>query len=197
MGEERQKEKRLISAAQVVESSPGQDLEAIFREHSQRVLRAAYRVTGSADDSQDVLQTVFLRLARREGGAGLSDSPGNYLHRAAINAALDVVRSRHSARTTPLETVESMLPDAPERSPERVRDSGEIREKVLEALARLSPKAAEVFTLRYFEGYGNHEIAKLLGTSRSTINVILHRARGRLREELASCFGDSAFGEEQ
>ena len=64
-----------------------------------------------------------------------------------------------------------------------------------QALARMSPKAAEVFTLRYFEGYGNHEIAKLLGTSRSTVNVILHRTRRKLREELGSYFGEE-HGEE-
>ena len=54
----------------------------------------------------------------------------------------------------------------------------------------MSAKAAEIFVLRYFEGYGNNEIAGMLGTSRSTVNVILHRTRERLREELASYLGE-------
>jgi len=162
------------------------DLEHVFREHQQRVLRAAYRVTGSVDDAQDVLQTVFLRLVRRDAGAGLSDSPGNYLHRAAINAALDLLRSRQATRATPLEPLEHVLADAPEKAPDRAQGSSEIRAVIREALGKMSPRAAEVFALRYFEGYGNHEIAKLLGTSRSTINVILHRTRNRLRDEIAS-----------
>ena len=83
------------------------DLEAIFRDHHQRVLRAAHRVTGNPQDAEDVVQTVFMRLARREGGSPLSDSPGNYLHRAAINAALDVVRSRQAQRSTPKHLQES------------------------------------------------------------------------------------------
>ena len=70
------------------------------------------------------------------------------------------------------------------RTPEKLRD--EIRK----ALAKMSPKAAETFVLRYFEGYGNHEIARMLGTSRSTINVILHRTRQKLREEIASYVGE-------
>ena len=160
-------------------------LERVFRDHQRRVLRAAYRVTGSADDAQDVLQTVFLRLVRRDGGAGLSDDPGNYLHRAAINAALDLVRSRQSAKTTPLELLEPVLAGAPETAPDRVQGSSEIRTVIREALSKMSPRAGEVFALRYFEGYGNHEIAKLLGTSRSTINVILHRTRNKLRDEIA------------
>ncbi len=176
------------------------DLEHVFREHQQRVLRAAYRITGSTDDAQDVLQTVFLRLVRRDGGAGLSDNPGNYLHRAAINAALDLVRSRQAAKATPLEPLEHVLAGAPEKAPDRVQESIEIRTVIREALGKMSPRAAEVFALRYFEGYGNHEIAKLLGTSRSTINVILHRTRNKLRDEIApyatNASNPTRFGDE-
>jgi RNA polymerase sigma-70 factor (ECF subfamily) len=171
---------------------PGQagDLEQVFRDHQRLILGAAYRITGNAQDSQDVLQTVFLRLLRREGGSPLSDSPSHYLHRAAINAALDVVRSRRASRSTPLDDVEPMLTDDAAHGPERLQDAGEIREQVRRGLAKLSPKAAEIFTLRYFEGYGNHEIAQMLGTSRSTVNVILHRTRGKLREEIGAYVGE-------
>ncbi len=176
------------------------DLEDVFREHHQRVLRAAYRVTGNTDDAQDVLQTVFLRLVRRDRGAGLSDNPGNYLHRAAINAALDLLRSRQAAKATPLEPLEPVLAGAPEDSPDRLQGSSEIREVIRAALGKMSPRAAEIFTLRYFEGYGNNEIAKLLGTSRSTINVILHRTRNKLRDEIAPYAENDAdpsrFGDE-
>ena len=115
---------------------------------SVRVLAAAYRITGNQEDAQDVLQTVFLRLVRREGGAWLSDSPGAYLHRAAINAALDIVRSRKSARATALDDVEPTLPADPVNSPERQQGGSEIRDHLRVALAKLNPKTAEVVTLR-------------------------------------------------
>ena len=181
------KEKSVQLAMQTnaaTEATPA-NLEDVFREHRQRVLHAAYRITGSSDDAQDVLQTVFLRLVRRGAGVGLSDSPANYLHRAAINAALDIVRSRQAAKATPLEPLEPILASAPHEAPDRVQGSSEIRSVIREALGKMSPRAAEVFALRYFEGYGNNEIAKLLGTSRSTINVILHRTRNKLRDEIA------------
>jgi RNA polymerase sigma-70 factor (ECF subfamily) len=186
MDESRNKEKDVqLAVSQPTPPNPQADLERVFQEHQQRVLRAAYRVTGSLDDAQDVLQTVFLRLVRREGGQHLSDSPGSYLHRAAINASLDLVRARQSAKATALEKVEPTLAGSPEENPDRQQGSNEIRDVIRAALAKMSPRAAEVFTLRYFEGYGNHEIAKLLGTSRSTINVILHRTRSKLRDEIA------------
>lgn len=169
---------------------PGADLESVYREHSRLVLRAAYRVTGNAQDAEDVLQTVFLRLARREGGSPLSDTPAHYLHRAAINAALDLVRSRAVARSTPLDDVEATLQSDSTTAPDRRQDGSEIRELVRRALGALSPKAAEIFSLRYLEGYDNHEIARMLGTSRSTVNVILHRSRHKVQEEIRGTMGD-------
>ena len=74
----------------------------------------------------------------------------------------------------------------------RIQGAGEIRGEIRKALAKMSPKSAEVFILRYFEGYGNHEIARMLGASRSTINVILHRTRQKLREEIASYVGEKS-----
>ena len=68
------------------------DLEELFLAHKDRVFRAAYRVTGSASDAEDVLQTVFLRLMRHTPGAEISN-PGSYLHRSAVNAALDLLRA--------------------------------------------------------------------------------------------------------
>ena len=60
-------------------ANPDNALESLFRQHSRRVLSAAYRVTGSRQDAEDVLQTVFLRLARHEkrGQAGLDDRAGS------------------------------------------------------------------------------------------------------------------------
>jgi RNA polymerase sigma-70 factor (ECF subfamily) len=193
MDENKKQEGTLRQALnQATTPPPAPELGQIFREHHKRVLGAAYRVTGNAQDAEDVLQTVFMRLARREGGSPLSDSPGSYLHRAAINAALDLVRSRHVSRTTPLDDVEMKLTSAPEGTPDRIQGASEIRDEISKALAKMSPKSAEVFILRYFEGYGNHEIARMLGASRSTINVILHRTRIKLREEIASYVGEES-----
>ena len=172
------------------ESAPASELEQVYREHQRQVLRTAYRVTGSAQDAEDVLQTVFMRLARREGGSPLSDSPGNYLHRAAVNAALDIVRSKTAARTSPFENHEPLLTADPEEGPEGRQEAGELKEQIKKALAKTSPKSAEIFILRYFEGYGNHEIAKMLGTSRSTVNVILHRTRQRIKNDIRDYLGD-------
>ena len=133
-------------------------------------------------------------------------SPGFFTKYCAINvtACIDPVvkairstgsdtpslRSKRSARATALESLEPVLAGEAKDEPDRVQGSAEIRQVIRDALAKMSPRAAEVFALRYFEGYGNNEIAKLLGTSRSTINVILHRTRQKLKEEIGPYVGE-------
>jgi RNA polymerase sigma-70 factor (ECF subfamily) len=189
MGDEATREAN-VQQALTANPGPEPDLDQIYREHHRRVVQAAYRVTGNAHDAEDVLQTVFMRLVRREGGSPLSDSLGNYLHRAAINAALDIVRSKRSARVSTLEGIEPTLAAAADEAPDKVQDGSELKQQIRLALGKMSGKAAEIFALRYFEGYGNHEIAKMLGTSRSTVNVILHRTREKLRKEMSPYLGE-------
>lgn len=164
-------------------------LEELFSEHHGRVFRTAYRITGNATDAEDVLQTVFLRLLRRQDELELSRGAASYLHRAAVNAALDLLRARKRARAVDLDEVAGELTEADAESPEGRRGRGELRRWLRAAVARLSPRSAEIFTLRYLEGYGNREIAELLGTSQTAVAVILHRTRHRLGKELRPLLG--------
>ena len=91
--------------------NPPEELETLFREHHDQVFRTAYRVTGSAVDAEDVLQTVFLRIMRQEN-RNLSPSPGSYLHRAAINTSLDLMRSRSRSRSVSIEDADFELIEA-------------------------------------------------------------------------------------
>ena len=142
-------------------------------------------------DAEDVLQTVFTRLLRREEQPDLSDSAGSYLHRAAVNAALDLMRARKRARTVDLDERRR-----PARRPRRSRTGAPPGAAASSPagcgrrMTRLSPRQAEIFTLRYLEGLGNLEIAKMLGASQTSIAVILHRARHRLQKELGSLEGE-------
>ena len=165
------------------------DLERIFREHHALVFRAAYRVTGNADDAEDVLQTVFLRMLKRAPGAEPVGNMASFLHRAAVNAALDLVRTRQNVRSVPLDELEPVLSEPAHRGPDRIQHSGEIREWLRGALARLNPRIAEMFMLRFFDGKDNPEIARLLKTTPGTVAVTLSRTRDRLQQEFRAYLG--------
>jgi RNA polymerase sigma-70 factor (ECF subfamily) len=164
-------------------------LEKLFVEHQSRVFKAAYRVTGNAEDAEDVLQTVFLRLSRWEESSLPQENLASYLYRSAVNAAFDVLRSRQRAETVELGSVEGWLAQDDAAGPERAQQGADVRARLRRALARLNARHAEVFALRYLEGYANNEIARMLGISRITVAVVLHRVRARLRKDLRQVKG--------
>ena len=155
--------------------------ERTFQAHSRLVFRVAYRVTGNAADAEDVLQTVFLRLLGREQDAPALANEEGYLRRAAVNAAIDLVRSRQADGSVPLLEIASAG---------RPQDAGELRQALRNALGRLSPRSAKVFALRFFEDMNNREIANLLGISQVLVAVIIFRARQQLQRELRPYLGD-------
>jgi RNA polymerase sigma-70 factor (ECF subfamily) len=169
-------------------SAKTNDLEALFQRHHDRVFRAAYRVTGSAADAEDVLQTVFLRLAR--GSEPINpENPDGYFARAAINASLDLLRARKRSKAVAIDDIENR--SAPielvtSRTPESNQADRELRNLIREAVSKLGETAGQMFALRYFEGYDNGEIGRMMDTSALVVGVTLHRARTRLRKEIGS-----------
>jgi len=158
------------------------ELAQVFQEHHARVFRAAYRITGDASDAEDVLQGVFLRLIRREHEAESVDNLDSYLYRAAINGALDLLRSRKQRPSVALEDV-SRVDERESASIPDTAASLEMQTWLRQALTRLSPRPAEMFVLRYIEGYDNREIAEMLKTSQAVVAVTLHRTRGQLQKD--------------
>ena len=173
---------RLVTAEPPGESES--QLETLFRAHHDRVFRTAHRVTGSPADAEDVLQTVFLRLVKGQESHDLSDNPAAYLSRAAINASLDLMRSRSRAMSIGLTDIDAESIESRRQSPEAEHADRELQRLIRQAVAGLGKTAGEMFVLRYYEGYDNQEIAKMLDTSQMVVGVVLHRARTRLRKEI-------------
>lgn len=162
-------------------------LENLFQRHHDRVFRTAHRVTGSAADAEDVLQTVFLRVARGQESAAAVENPEGYFARAAINASLDLLRSRKRSKLVAIDDIENRASAAAfvsKHNPAKSQEDRELRELLSDALSRLGPTAAQMFALRYFEGFANGEIAQAMNTSALVVGVTLHRARARLRKEI-------------
>jgi RNA polymerase sigma-70 factor (ECF subfamily) len=179
-------DRRIEASFPTVASANSTPLETLFREHQDRVFRTAYRVTGSASDAEDVLQTVFLRIARDEQTRPV-DNPQAYFARAAINASLDLLRRRKRSNLVAFDEVEADASEATpisRRNPEADHEDRELRTLVRNAVARLGPTAGQMFALRYFEGFDNGEIARIMKTSALVVGVTLHRARARLRKEI-------------
>jgi RNA polymerase sigma-70 factor (ECF subfamily) len=172
-------------------AGPPAELEQLFRDHHAGVLRAAYRITGNACDAEDVLQTVFMRLARRSPGSPPMENAAAYLHRSAVNAALDLVRDRRDSQRIPLEAQAPRLA-AHEAAPDSRQEARELRDCIRRAIGRLAPRTGEIFSLHYFEGYSNSQIAGMLDLTVGGVGVTLHRARTQLQAEIRSFLGEKS-----
>jgi RNA polymerase sigma-70 factor (ECF subfamily) len=179
-------------SASVAATIPRRDareaLSRLFTEHHRRVLLAAYRITGSMADAEDVTQAVFLRLTADSTLTAANER--SYLYRAAINGALDLLRRRKSAAAESLEGAEGMAAVGEGSSPEQEVSSRQIVRLLRLAIGELSPRAAEIFTLRYLEELGNRESAQITGTSAAVVAVTLYQTRSRLKNRLRELEGE-------
>jgi RNA polymerase sigma-70 factor (ECF subfamily) len=148
----------------------------LYLRHWEAVLSTALRVTGNAADAEDVLQTVFLRLLSHNLAPDPDRPAEHYLRRAAINTSIDLIRKRAAHPEATLE----------EWRDNRSRPISPVeKERVRRALAKLPPENAELFVLRYLDGYTYEELAEMLGTERGTIASRLHRIRAVLQKDLS------------
>jgi len=153
-------------------------IEEIFRDHHQLVYRTACVITGSPDDAEDVLQTIFLRLLAQGAQPDLKD-PKAYFYSAAVKASLNILRSRRRH----VLTADADVFEAPTRSGNSEIDHL-LRSQLYRAIESLSPRTVEILMLRYVEDLTEPQIAKMLGRSRGTVAVTLFRALARLRKLL-------------
>ena len=154
----RQKGENLAAAAAITPSI--EVLAHLYAEHHRRVLLAAYRITGSMADAEDVAQAVFMRVL---GSESPIDNAGSYFYRAAINGALDLLRKRKVAATEPLDFAADVAMAGPDGSPEAAAAGRQLAEALRLAVSKLPEKAAEMFALRYLEDLSNRQIADLMG----------------------------------
>ena len=157
--------------------------EQVVREHSARVYRLAYRLSGNAQDAEDLTQETFVRVFR-----SLADfSPGTFegwLHRITTNLFLDMVRRRQRIRFDALpEDTERLPGTAP--SPEQVYADTHLDPQVQAALDALSPEFRVAVVLCDIEGLTYEEIAATLGIKLGTVRSRIHRGRVQLRSALA------------
>jgi RNA polymerase sigma-70 factor (ECF subfamily) len=152
------------------------DLEALFKAHWPRAYRAAYLVVHDASAAEDIAQEAFLAAVRALDRFDRKRPFGPWLHRIAVNRAIDWAR----ARTVRAE----VLADAPEIADES-RPSGPYSQGVAAGLASLEPEHRAVIVLRYLLEYTPGEIANLLELPRGTVNSRLRRGLDRLGEALS------------
>jgi RNA polymerase sigma-70 factor (ECF subfamily) len=170
-------ERALVRAAQ---DGSERAIEELFRRHWPKTHRAAYLIVRDAAAAEDIAQEAFLSALSALGRFDRRRPFAPWLHRIAVNRAIDWSRSRSLRREI---TASEALPDlpAPESpAPGAIGATSEIGV----ALARLSAEHRAVVVLRYLLEYTPGEIAAMLELPRGTVNSRLRRALDGLSEQL-------------
>ena len=147
----------------------------LYERHFEAVFRAAYRVIGRRADAEDVVQTVFLRVLAAGDEDAAAVRPAAYFRRAAVNAAVDLLRRRAGRVET---TYDDQAPHA------AVEPALLLKEQLRRAIATLEREDATLFLLRYVEGLSNQELAEEFQLEKNNVAVRLHRIRMRLQAEM-------------
>lgn len=153
--------------------------DRLFKDEYARVAAIANRVLADRQEAEDVAQEVFVDFHRLHRADAPYAAP--WLHRAAANTALNVVRSR--TRRTRREANYGSLEVTRSVDPADVAEIKEQRLLVRAALARLPRKSAAVLALRY-GGLSYAEVAQALGVNIGQIGTLLRRAEASLRQEV-------------
>jgi RNA polymerase sigma-70 factor, ECF subfamily len=156
-------------------TTPVAGFAELYQRHYEAVFRAALRVTGNPADAEDVLQTVFLRVLARRGDVEDVALPAAYFKRAAVNAAVDLLRRR--------EVRSESVYDA-EVSHASVQPPFLLKERLRRALTILDREDAALFLLRHVEGLSIEELVGVFEIEKNNVTVRLHRIRLRLQAEL-------------
>ena len=161
---------------------------ALVERHSRSVFHLAFRMTGNEQDAEDVVQESFLRAYRQLGRFESRASFGTWVHRIAVNCAVDLIRSRprreRAAEDETLEhmaSVQSVRPDRAGMSPERLMASLEVGQRVRESMAHLSALERAAFVLRHVDGLSIAEIAEALGIRDNAAKHCVFRAVRKMR----------------
>ena len=161
-------------------------------QHSHRVFRLAFRITGNEQDAEDIVQETFLRAYRNIGRYDSRASVSTWLHKITSNCSIDLLRKRKRRPTASLdEHHDGQLPASNTPGPERVAAGQEFGRRVNSALSGLSAKERVAFTLRHFEELSIREIAEVMHSPEGSVKNNIFRAVRKLRAVLEPSSGEA------
>lgn len=157
--------------------------DQVVRDHSARVYRLAYRLTGNVQDAEDLTQEVFVRVFRSLA----TYTPGTFegwLHRITTNLFFDMARRRQRIRFEGLGEEAAGRLSGDEPTPAQAFDARHLDGDVQDAIAALAPEYRAAVVLCDIEGLSYEEVADTLGVKLGTVRSRIHRGRAQLRTAL-------------
>ncbi len=168
---------------------PPIDWQAALKDHDRWLRTVVYSRVREREAVDDVMQEVALAAVRQSAPLSDPTKVAPWLYRLAVRQSLLYRRKCGRRRQLTVRYADRLQPS---ESASRTRNPldwllhNERCQQVRDALTRLASRDSEILLLKYSEGWSYHMIASHLGVSHSAVETRLHRARNRLRAELAT-----------
>ena len=157
--------------------------EELYRAHAGRLYSLIFRMAGSVQEAEDLLQEVFLTAHRKLGSFRGDSALGTWLYRLAVNQCLDFLRGRQAKMARTTGSLDEEGADEPMAAAPLV-PTAISRIDLERAIAQLPAGCRAAFVLHDVEGFEHHEVATMLGVSVGTSKSQVHKARMKLRKLL-------------
>jgi RNA polymerase sigma-70 factor (ECF subfamily) len=157
--------------------------EELYRAHAARLYSLLFRMAGSVQEAEDLLQEVFLAAHRKLGSFRGDSALGTWLYRLAVNQCLDFLRGRQAKMARTTGSLDEEGADEPIAAAPLV-PTAVSRIDLERAISQLPTGCRTAFVLHDVEGFEHHEVASMLGISVGTSKSQVHKARMKLRKLL-------------
>jgi len=176
--------------------------EELLERYGSKVLNLAMRITRSKEDSEEILQDVFITVFTKIGSFEHKSQFSSWLYRVTMNSSFMKIRARNRRRTVSLEDVEPTIRQnwVGNRTETFDIDSmssrHELREAIQAAVESLPVDYRAIFVLRDIDGLSNEAVSQVLKLSVPAVKSRLHRSRLLMREQLKGLYSETIHGQE-
>lgn len=165
----------------------------IIKRYQGKLFAYLYRLVGSSQDAEDLLQDVFVKAFKNIASYDTKRKFSSWIYRIAHNEAVNHIKRKSLKRFVPWENITASKDKLEMSSSEEGADNAWIRkeagEEVSQAVSRLPFRYRQVLVLRYYSDKSYEEISEILGRPINTVGTLINRAKKKMAIELRNTKG--------
>ncbi len=169
----------------IIKERKSDGIEILYRENYKMIFSLAFKITGSKEDAEEILQETFLKAIKKINKFNLQENGSlkSWLLKICSNLSIDYLRKRRIKNIFLMNIFRSEK--ANYYSSREINDNANLKESFEYAISKLSPKQRIAFILKHLEGYSLKEISKIMGVSENTTKEHLKRSVTKIKKYLS------------
>jgi len=176
---------------EALKSGHPEAFKKLVEHYQNKVINTCYGFLHNKEDAEDVAQEVFIEIYQSIAGFREEAKLSTWIYRISVTKSLDFIRKKtrkkrfgHIRNILGLNRQVEQIPAPPGANPETNLEHQERARILQEAVDSLAENQKIAITLSKYDGFSNKEIAGIMGTSVSSVEALIHRAKKNLQKKL-------------